>query len=441
MKKIIIKGGNPLAGDITLAGSKNIVMKAIVASALTSEEVVLENTPLISDVYTTLELFKAIGGEYELNGHTLKLRMNAVVGSEIPFELGGKNRSSSIFIAPLLLRTKEAIIPNPGGCRIGARPIDRHIDAISKMGTDIAYHSEDGYFHARTQGLKGIEYTFKKNTHTGTETLLMAAVLAEGKTIIHNAAEESEVDSLIEMLTSMGARIRRENKRTIVIEGVSSLHGTTFRIPSDSNEAITLAVASALTGGNVWIHDVDEKSITAFLESFQKAGGKWEKKDTSFRFYIPEALFAADVTTGPYPYFKTDWQGSWALLMTQANGTSILHETVYENRFGYVLELIKMGAHIEYFQPTVDNPGALYNFNFDPSHEYKQAIRIKGPTKLHNAILTMTDLRAGATLVLAALIANGKSIIYGVEHLERGYEELDNRLRKLGADIMLVEEQ
>lgn len=441
MKKYRITGGVPLQGEVTISGSKNVVTKALIASCLTSEEVVLENVPLISDFFIMLDLISAIGGEVHLEGHTVTIKVSEINKNEIPLDIGAKVKTSSMFLAPLLARTREAHIPNPGGCRIGARPIDRHIEGLERMGANIGYASEDGYFHADTNGLVGAEYTFEKNTHTGTETLILAAVLAKGKTVLNNAAQEPEIDDLIALLNKMGAKVVRTAPRTIEIEGVDSLHGATHRIMPDRNEAMTFAVISALTGGNIWIKDAVLTDMQKFLDVYQKANGAWEEKDAAVRFYIDGTLKPVDVKTDPHPGFMTDWQGPWSVLMTQADGESVIHETIYENRFAYVTELVKMGAQLEMFAPKVENPQNIYNFNFDSGKEYLQGLKITGVTPLHEGVLTVYDLRAGATLVIASLLAKGESIIFGTEIIERGYENFHERLQALGAQITVQEEK
>lgn len=444
MKKYIIKGGNKLSGEISVSGSKNVVLKAIIAACLTREPVVVKNVPLISDVFIMLELVKEIGGNIKLSGHSIRIHVENIKSIKIPLEMGAKIRTSSMFLAPLLNRKKEALIPNPGGCRIGARPIDRHIKGLEAMGADSKYNSRDGYFHVKTNGLVGAKYRFEKNTHTGTETLIMAATLARGRTILDNAAEEPEVDDLISLLNSMGAKIVRTEPRTIVIVGVKKLHGTSFTIMPDRNEVVTFAVLSALTGGKIYIKNVQMTTIRGFLNAFKKAGGKWETGDSKVRFYIEQEIKSMDIVTSPHPGFMTDWQGPWAIFMTQANGTSTIHEAVYENRFGYVDELKKMGADLEIYQPKIQNPREFYNFNYRlpagrQGKNGKHGLKIQGKTNLHNAVLNISDLRAGATLVIAALIAKRESIIFGVEYLDRGYEAFDRRLRELGADIEDIE--
>lgn len=386
-----------------------------------------------------VDIMKELGAEVLVQDHTVKIQMSKFKTSSISLEKAALARTSAMFIAPLLVRTNEAVIPNPGGCRLGARPIDRTIEGIQKMNADITYHSEDGYFHAKTQGLQGIEYTFEKNTHTGTETLILAAVLAKGKTVLKNAAEEPEIDDLIGLLSAMGGDIKRTGKREITINGVEKLHGATYRISPDRNEVVTFAIASYLTKGDVFIKEAQKVDLDAFLEILGKTGAGFEKKNDGIRFYFKENLQASDVTTKVYPGFMTDWQAPWAVLMTQANGTSVIHETVFENKLGYVKDLKKMGAHMELFNPEVVNKEDVYNFNLeDDSSEFFHAVTIKGPTKLHNAVLTTLDIRAGAAVVLAALAAQGSSTIFGIEKLDRGYEKFEERMKNLGANIKRI---
>lgn len=441
MKKFLIQGGKALQGTVTVSGSKNVVLKALVAACLTNEEVILTNVPLINDFFAMVDLIKHIGGEVVIDGHTAKINVKDITENTIPLEVGAKIRTSSLFFAPLLTRLGIANIPNPGGCRIGARRIDMHIEGLISLGVDVDYESDDGYYHAKTEKLTGNTFRFHKNTHTGTESMILCAVLASGTTILENAAQEPEIDELITLLNQMGGNIRREGDRKIVIVGVPTLHGTTYEIMPDRNEVVTFAIASSLTGGNITITNAQLPVIEAFLQPFKKAGGEWEENDKGVRFYMPGKISATDVITAPYPGFMTDWQAPWSILMTQAEGESIIHEAVYEDRFQYVQELIKMGAKIELYNPVVENPETFYNFNYeDVDENTRHAARIKGATTLHNAVLNISDLRAGATLVLAALLAQGESAVYGIEHLKRGYEDFAQRLESLGATIKEVDE-
>lgn len=443
MEKLVIKGGKKLKGTVEVAGSKNVALKALVAACLTQEEVIIENIPLISDCLVMAEVIRELGGEVKFKDHTISIKMKKFDTYKILLEKAAEIRTSFMFLAPLLAREGKAIIPNPGGCRIGARPIDRVINGLKKMGVSIKYQSKDGYFHAyvREGGLKGVEYRFFKNTHTGTEALILTGVLSRGRTVLENAAQEPEVDELINFLNQMGARIRRVRPRIIIIDGVEKLHGAKFRISPDRNEVVTFATAAILTEGDVFIKKINKLGLLEFLDVLAIAGGGFEEKEDGIRFYYKGKLNPTKVTTFPYPGFMTDWQGPWSVLMTKAEGMSIIHETVYENRFSYIEELEKMGGTFELYNPKVKNPDKLYNFNVTDDKNYLHAVRIYGPTKLHNGIVSVSDLRAGATLVLAALAAKGETIIFGLEHLDRGYEEFNKRLRKLGADIERVSDE
>jgi UDP-N-acetylglucosamine 1-carboxyvinyltransferase len=443
MNKIVIKGGNKLTGEVSVLGSKNVALKILVAACLTSDEVIVQNVPLISDFMIMAEIIHNLGGEVKFNDHSVSIKLENFSSEKISLDKAAEIRTSYMFLAPLLARLGKAIIPNPGGCRIGARPIDRIVDGLEKMGVKIQYDSKDGYFHALApDGLTGTTYKFSKSTHTGTETMLLAAVLAKGKTVLENAAQEPEIDELIGLLNRMGAKIVRETSRKITIEGVDKLHGAEFTIAPDRNEVVTFAVAALITEGDIFIRDIKSKGIEEFLELVRFCGGGIEEKENGIRFFYKGELKPSNVVTSFYPGFMTDWQGPWTVLMTKANGQSSVHETVYENRFTYVDELKKMGANIEFYKPEIKNPEEVYNFNIkDDNSNAFHAVRIFGPTALHNAVLTVTDLRAGASLVLAALAATGRSVLLDIEHLDRGYEQFEQRLRSLGADIERKEEE
>lgn len=442
MDKFIIRGGKRLTGKVRVSGAKNVALKAIVAASLTDEEVVIKNIPLISDFMVMVEILRDLGAEIEITDHTARIRVKNFQKHAISLDEASHIRTSSMFLASLLARLGKASIPNPGGCRLGKRPIDRTVEGLKKMGAEVLYDSEDGYFHARTESLIGTEYTFDKNTHTGTETLLLAAVLAKGKTTLYNAAMEPEIDELIELLNKMGSRIKRTKHRVIEIEGVEKLHGTEFVIGPDRNEAVTFAVAAIITKGDVLVEGVRRKELEDFLLMLEKTGAGFEEQETGIRFFYQDKLKKTEVTTLPYPGFMTDWQANWAVLMTQAEGGSVIHETVFENRFGYVPELKKMGAKIEFFNFVVTNPQEFYNFNPDDDQpDFFHAIKIKGPVKLHNAVVSISDLRAGATLVIAALAARGESTVHGISLIDRGYEDFEKRLQSINADIRSVSEK
>lgn len=445
MGKIIINGGKKLTGEIVVSGAKNVALKALVAACLTDQEVIIKNVPLISDFLVMVEIIRELGGKVKIVDHTVRVHMKKFKKEKISLEKAAKIRTSAMFLAPLLTRIGRAIIPNPGGCRIGARPIDRTIKGLEKMGYSVFYKSNDGYFYLKkNDDLKKeeISYRFEKSTHTGTETLIMVAALQKGtKTILENSAAEPEVDELINLLNQMGGKILRTEGRTTVIEGVEKLTGTEFTIGPDRNEIITLAIAAIVTKGDVLVKGAQNVDLSPFIQRLELSGGGVQLQKEGVRFFYKGELTSVDVQTSSYPGFMTDWQGPWAILMTQARGAAVIHETVYENRFGYVQELKKMGANITLFNPDIKNPEKVYNFNLsDNDPAYFNAIRIKGPTKLHNGVVKVADLRAGATLVLAALSAKGESVIFGVEHLDRGYEKFEERLRDLGANIKRIKE-
>lgn len=442
MERFEIKGGQKLKGQVSVYGSKNVALKLLVAACLTGEKVSIENLPLISDVYIMAAIIEQLGGKVEFKDHNVVVVVQDFLSEKISLEKAAEIRTSYMFLAPLLARKGTAIIPNPGGCRIGARPIDRVIGGLKKMGVRVKYSSKDGYFHAHApNGLRGAYYRFAKSTHTGTETMLLAAVLANGKTVLENAAQEPEVDELIAFLKRLGAKIVREKPRRIVIQGVESLHGAKFRVFPDRNEVVTFAVAAVITQGDVFIKDVEKKGLEEFLEMLGKVNAGYEIKTNGIRFFYKGKLKSSDVTTGYYPGFMTDWQGPWAVLMTKADGISTLHERIYEYRFTYVEELKKMGANIDLFNPVIKNPDKYYNFNIeDDNKKFLHAARITGPVDLHNGILDIADLRAGATLVLGALAATGTSVLFGLEYLDRGYEQFEQRLRELGANIKRIKD-
>lgn len=441
MDKLKITGGNKLSGEIKVSGAKNVAMKVILAGLLTNDEILVKNVPHISSVIGTAEMLKPLGLKTTFNSdHTMVVNGDKLKTHMISLEVGQLYRTATMVLGPLLSRFGQAVVPNPGGCRIGRRPIDRHIGGLKSMGAKIEY--KDGYFWATAAKLKGTHYKFASNTHTGTETLILAAVLAEGETILENAAQEPEIDNLILLLNLMGGKIRRINQRKIVIQGVKKLSGCEFTVMPDRNEAVTFAIAAIASGGDITIEDCQRNYLKNFLETLTKSEGGWEPiSNDKTRFFADKKLKSTDVITKPYPGFMTDWQAPWALLMTQAEGVSSIHETIYEDRFGYVDQLRKMGARIDFYHPKVADPKRFYNFNWsDRKRDNCQGIKIHGPTKLHNAIMDVSDLRAGITLVLAALIAEGESVIRGIEHIERGYENIEERLRILGGNIKREED-
>lgn len=443
MDTFVISGGSPLRGTVAIGGAKNVAVKILIASLLTDDEIIIHNVPHLRDVVSLIDVLKSLGVTVTMTQHTVRVKNGHMKENPVvPLDVGARLRTSSMVLGPLLARWGKANVPNPGGCRLGARPIDRHIEGLKQMGAIIDYNSEDGYFHATTAGLHGATVAFAKNTHTGTETIILAAVLAAGRTVIENAAGEVEVDDLINCLNMMGAQIQRIAPRSIVIDGVETLHGAEYTIMPDRNEEVTFAIAAAITGGDVIVTQSQRAYLGAFLEAFGQAGGGYEAiNDTHTRYFKTNTAQSTDVVTAPYPGFMTDWQAPWAVLMTQMTGISSIHETVFEGRFSYVRELQKMGAKIQFYDPPIPDPERFYNFNWEDRKEgYHQGIRITGATRLHNAVLNVDDIRAGATLVLAALVAEGDSYLHGVELIDRGYEKIEERLTQLGASIKRIKE-
>ncbi len=429
MQKFIVTGGTPLVGEVQIAGAKNAVLKLMAAAALTGEPCVLHNVPRISDVMIMRETMSDIGFDVRrVGGDSLRITASDAHWLFVPLEAAAKMRSSFILLGPLLTRFGRVIISNPGGDRIGRRPVDLHVAAMQSLGAEIEY--KNGYYFASApaSGLHGAEIAFPYVTVMGTENALLAATLAHGTTVIENAAQEPEVDDLIEMLGRMGAHIERTAPHRIEIEGVSSLVGAEHRVIGDRLEAGTFAIAAAATGGDITIRGSSPEHLGAFLEVLTSMGVPFETVPSSgtdepdgggLRVRASGSYAPASVETQPYPGFATDLQAPLAVLMTQADGVSTIHETIYEDRLDYSTELAKMGAVIEVL---------------DERH-----CRIAGPTPLHGREVSIADLRAGATLVLAALTAAETSVISGVEHVDRGYEQIESKLVALGAQIHRID--
>ncbi len=426
MQKFIVTGGRPLHGEVSIAGAKNAVLKLMAAAALTEEPCLLHNVPRISDVAILRDTMRDIGFEVRrADGDMLEIRAGKAEWLFIPLEAAMKMRASFILLGPLLARFGRVIISNPGGDRIGRRPVDLHVEAMTAMGAEVEY--KNGYYLASApQGrLHGAHIEFPYVTVMGTENAMLAAVLADGTTVIENAAREPETDDLIAMLCSMGARIERTAPHRLEIVGVDALHGVEHRVIGDRLEAGTFAIAAAVTGGDVTLRGIEPTHLGAFLEMLDRMGVPYETDGGAgagagtLRVRSATAYRPADVETQPYPGFPTDLQAPLAVLMTQADGDSTIHETIYEDRLDYVTELNKMGAVIEV--------------------EDDRHARIAGPTPLHGREVEISDLRAGATMVLAALAAEATSVISGVEHVDRGYEQIESKLVTLGAQINRID--
>ncbi len=437
----VVKGGKPLNGTVKLSGAKNVSLKVLIAALLYDAPLKFTNVPQLKDIYELVQLIKATGAQVEYEGNNVNIDPRSMTSHEVDMLHGSKIRVSFMLFAPFLKKFGKARIPNPGGCRIGARPIDRMISLMEAFGVNSVYDSETGYYDATLDGdtLQGTEFTFPKKTHTGTELAIMFAVCAKGSSVIKNVALEPEIDNLIELLNASGGNVQRSGE-DIIVEGVESLTALDepFEIAPDRNNAVTYAVAALATGGDVTVLGADSTVLTKFLEYLDKVNAGYEILDDGIRFYSKGEIKASDVVTEPEPGFMTDWQAPWAVLMTQAHGTSTIHETVFENRFGYAHELIKLGANIEFYQPEVEDPDSLYQFDVpnDPNfEEAKHAIRIHGPSPLHGGVLRVTDMRAGATLLIGACAAEHESVIIGASEVDRGYEHIEKKLADLGADI------
>ena len=423
MQKFVITGGHPLSGEVRIAGAKNAVLKMMAAAVLTDDRCTLRNVPKISDVAILREVMTDIGFDVRrVNGDALELQAHDVAWPFVPLEAALKMRASFILLGPMLTRFGRVILPNPGGDRIGRRPVNFHVAAMEQMGASIVYRNGYYFASAPTGGLRGAHIQFPIVTVMGTENAMLAATLAQGTTVIDNAAREPEVDDLIAMLDAMGARIRRTAERRIEVEGVASLRGADHRVLGDRLEAETFAIAAAITRGEVTLTGIKPEHLASFLEVCDRMGVVHEADAAASTLRILPShgpLRAVDVQTDPYPGFATDFQAPLSVLLTQATGVSTVHETIFEDRMDHARELVKMGASIE----LVDERRA----------------RITGPTPLHGAEVGIADLRAGATLILAALAATGTSVISGIEHVDRGYEQIEAKLVALGAQINRIE--
>jgi UDP-N-acetylglucosamine 1-carboxyvinyltransferase len=419
MEKFIIRGGQPLLGTIRISGAKNAALPCIAAALLTDEPVILENIPQVRDIETTRKLLAAMGADVELGygraQHRTTICCRELASPEASYELVKTMRASTLVLGPLVARCGRARVSLPGGCAIGARPIDLHIKGLEALGAKITH--EHGYVEARAERLHGAEIVFEKITVTGTEDLLMAATLAEGETVLKNCAREPEVSDLAALLNKMGARIEGAGSPTIRIKGVAKLRGARHRIIPDRIEAGTFIIAGALTGGDLNISGCDPSHLAALFGKLREAGVKTTQTDDSVRVMGDNPLTAADMTTEEYPGFPTDMQAQFMALMTQAEGTSTIVENIFENRFMHAQELVRMGANIKI--------------------EGRQAV-VRGRTPLSAAAVLASDLRASASLVLAALVADGETIIDRVYHIDRGYENIEEKLRGVGAQIKRV---
>ena len=417
MDKFVIRGGNPLTGTIRVSGAKNSALPCMAAAILTEEEVILENIPQVRDIETERRLLVSMGAEVELGygraQHRTKICCRTLSDPEAKYEIVKTMRASSLVLGPLIARCGMARVAMPGGCAIGGRPIDLHIKGLEKMGATIT--QEHGYLEARAARLRGAHLVFDKITVTGTEDLLMAAVLAEGETLMENCAREPEVVDLAALLTAMGAKIEGAGTSTMRIQGVTRLNGARYRINPDRIEAGTFLIAGAITGGDMIVANCNPGHLGAVIAKLEETGVRVDLLGPdSVRVRADGGLRAADISPEEFPGFPTDMQAQYMALATQSEGVSQVKENIFENRFMHVQELVRMGANIK-----VDGNTAT----------------VRGPARLSAAAVMCSDLRASASLVLAALVADGESILDRVYHMDRGYERIEEKLRGVGAQI------
>ncbi len=416
MDKIRVVGGNSLRGRIEISGAKNAALPAMAAALLTADAVQLENIPYVRDIITTRNLLRQMGAEAEIREDGMAtLRAAELCSHEAPYELVKTMRASILVLGPLVGRFKKARVSLPGGCAIGARPVNLHLMGLERMGAkcDIMH----GYIEASTDGLHGAYILMDTVTVTGTENLMMAATLADGETVLDNAACEPEVSDLADMLRGMGAHVEGDGTRTIRIRGVKKLHGCRHRIIPDRIEAGTFAIAATITRGDVEVANCQPRQLTAVLTQLSQTGAEVVIGSDFFRVKGRDPIMSKNVTTYPYPAFPTDMQAQYMALMTQGDGSAVITETIFENRFMHAQEMIRMGADI-----SVDG---------------RQAI-VKGGRPLTGARVLASDLRASASLILAGLVAKGETWIDRVYHLDRGYFHIEEKLAVLGANIERV---
>ncbi len=423
MDKFVIRGGNPLMGVIRVSGAKNSALPCMAAALLTEDEVTLENIPKVRDIETERRLLESMGADVALREGEAQdqttISCRKLSDPVARYEIVKTMRASSLVLGPLIARMGMARVAMPGGCAIGGRPIDLHIKALEKMGAAIA--QEHGYLEARVDAgngagrLHGAHLVFDRITVTGTEDLLMAAVLAEGETLMENCAREPEVVDLAALLTAMGAKIAGAGTATMRVEGVTSLHGARYRINPDRIEAGTFLMAGAITGGDLTVANCNPAHLGAATAKLREAGVQVDVLgEDAVRVRAAGRLVAADISTEEYPGFPTDMQAQYMALATQAEGVSLVRENIFENRFMHVQELVRMGANIK-----VEGSMAT----------------VRGPARLSAAAVMCSDLRASASLVLAGLVAEGESIIDRVYHMDRGYERFEEKLVGVGAQI------
>ncbi|MBU0602369.1 MAG: UDP-N-acetylglucosamine 1-carboxyvinyltransferase [Gammaproteobacteria bacterium] len=419
MDKLLIEGGHRLQGEARMSGAKNAALPILCAALLSREPLTLTNVPQLNDIGTMLKLLSQMGVAVQQDGSTVTLDASGLNNPVAPYEMVKTMRASILVLGPLVARCGEARVSLPGGCAIGARPVDQHIKGLASMGADVSV--EHGYVVARTTRLRGARLFTDMVTVTGTENLMMAATLAEGETVIENAAREPEIVDLANCLVSMGARISGAGSDVIRIQGVDRLHGATHRIMPDRIETGTYLCAAAATGGEIRLTGTSAAYLDAVVDKLMDAGCDIRtEKSPSFEAIVlraPERLKAVSIRTSPYPAFPTDMQAQFMAINTVADGTAVIRETIFENRFMHAVELARLGADIR-----IDGNTAV----------------VQGVAQLDGATVMATDLRASAGLIIAGLVANGETLIERIYHLDRGYEHIEQKLTALGATVRRV---
>ncbi|NNF98332.1 MAG: UDP-N-acetylglucosamine 1-carboxyvinyltransferase [Desulfobacteraceae bacterium] len=426
----VVHGGAPLGGEFHLTGAKNAITKLMVTSMLTEDECVFRNAPNVGDSHITQSICEYSGARFKRERkHILLAHTPQIKSSEVPLSLGTHNRLAIMMLAPLIHRTGKAIIPiAAGGDRIGQRPVNFHLKGYRKMGAKVEVRGD--HYYVEADRLRGAEIVLSYPSVTTTENLLLAAALAKGRTFIRNAAIEPEVIDLAIFLQKMGAIIDYNTDRTFIIEGVERLTGSDHEVIPDRIVAASLACATLASRGDVFVKNARQADMMTFLNTLRRIGGKFQVASDGIRFYREGPLKSIALETNVHPGFMTDWQPPFVLLLTQADGMSVVHETVFEDRFGYVSELKRMGAKIALYDACLG--GSTCRFS---ARTNNHSCVIMGPTRLQGAHISVPDLRAGFTYIIGALIAQGKSTIEGIEHIERGYEDLESSLVGLGAHI------
>lgn len=412
MDKLIIEGGTPLRGEIQISGSKNGVLPILFATLLIPGKIVLNNIPRLRDIRTTINLLELLGCQADLQGNSLQIETLSGLKAEAPYDLVRTMRASILCLGPLLARMGQAKVALPGGCAIGSRPVDLHLKGLEKMGA--SFELEEGYIKGRASRLKGAHIAFDFPTVGGTENMLMAATLAQGETVLENAAREPEITDLANFLIACGANISGHGTSIITIQGVNSLHGTNYQVMADRIEAGTYMVAAAITKGRLTLRNCPLECMDTVIFKLQEMGVQFLSSPEGTTVWAGHEIQGIDLVTQPYPGFPTDMQAQIMALMCLAKGSGIIQETIFENRFMHALELMRMGAKIKLSGDT-----AL----------------IRGVPKLIGAPVMASDLRASASLVLAGLAAQGRTEIRRIYHLDRGYEQMERKLARVGARI------